>query len=318
MEYRKLGESGLKVSRLCLGSLTMGPLQAGLTVEEGASLIVHAVNNGVNFIDTAELYGNYPHLAAALARVDPDGCRVMVATKTYAYTRQQAARSLEKARREMKRERVDIFLLHEQESGLTLQGHRPALAYLQEARQKGIIGAVGISCHTVEAVVAAREFPEIEVIHPIFNIQGLGIRDGGREQMQEAISEARKRGKGIYVMKPLGGGHLHDRAEEALDFLRKLSFVDAVALGMSSKVEVDYALSLFSGEEIPPEIRRRVKKQKRRLHFAGDECQECRQCIASCPQGALSWEGRPVANEEECLYCGYCGASCPFFCLRII
>ncbi|HRU42362.1 MAG TPA: aldo/keto reductase, partial [Candidatus Diapherotrites archaeon] len=56
MDYRILGSTGLRVSRLCFGSLTIGPLQAGLDIEEGASVIRAAFDMGVNFIDTAELY----------------------------------------------------------------------------------------------------------------------------------------------------------------------------------------------------------------------------------------------------------------------
>ena len=167
MEYRKLGESGLKVSRLCFGALTIGPLQAKLSVKDGAALIKRALEGGVNFIDTAELYNTYSHIAAALKN---NREKVVITTKTYAYTREKAAASLKRALRELNTDYIDIFLLHEQESALTLKGHYPALRYLDEARRRGIIKAVGISCHTVEAVKAAMEYEEIKFIHPIFNI----------------------------------------------------------------------------------------------------------------------------------------------------
>ena len=178
MEYRKLGESGLTVSRLCFCALTMVPLQANLNVDAGASLVRRALEGGVNFIDTAELYGTYQHIAAALHQYPGE---VIVATKSYAYTSEQAAASLKKALRELGRRRIDIFLIHEQESRLTLEGHRPALRYLAEARKENLIGAVGISCHTIEAVVAAPDFEEIQVIHPLFNMEGLGIKDGRKK-----------------------------------------------------------------------------------------------------------------------------------------
>ncbi len=325
-----MGECGLKVSRLCFGSLTMGPLQANMSVENGASLICRAVAKGVNFIDTAEIYGNYEHIGRALAKLASDdlpGCRkfkditpdeVVVATKTYAYTREQAARSLEKARREMNRDRIDIFMLHEQESRLTLEGHLPALEYFQEARREGKVGAVGISCHTTAAVKAALEFSQIQVIHPLFNLEGIGIRDGTREEMEAAIEDAHHKGVGVYIMKPLGGGHLQEKVDEAINYARCLPFIDAIALGMRSVAEVDYALCLFRDEEVPISIRRQTKQQRRHLHYSGEDCLECLCCIEACPQGALSWQGKPVVDEEKCLWCGYCGAACPCLCLRII
>ncbi len=315
MEYRKLGECGLTVSRMCFGALTIGPLQANLTVDAGASLIRRALEGGVNFIDTAELYGTYPHIAAALH--DYPG-EVIVATKSYAYTREQAAASLKKALRELQRERIDIFLIHEQESRLTLEGHRPALRYLTEARKENLVGAVGISCHTVAAVEAAPDFEEIQVIHPLFNIDGLGIKDGSREEMLEAIERARSRGLGIYTMKPLGGGHLHSRADEALNYLREQPAIDSIALGMSSAAEVDFALYSFRGQEVPSAVREKIRKQKRVLQYMSEECSECMSCIEACSQKALRWEGGPVVDEGKCLWCGYCGAACPSLCLRII
>lgn len=315
MEYRKLGKSGFIVSWLCFGALTIGPLQADLPVEKGGALIRRALEGGVNFIDTAELYNTYHHIRYALENYPG---RVVIATKTYVYTREDAARSLEKALREMKRERIEIFLLHEQESGLTIEGHRPALNYLHEARNRGLVGAVGISCHTVEAVRAALDFEEIQVIHPIFNMEGMGIKDGSREEMLDAIKTAAGRGIGIYTMKPLGGGNLQEKAGEAFTYLQNQDSVDSVAVGMKSEAEVDYALYTFSGESVPAEVSEKLKKQRRRLLFMDEGCEKCMRCVESCPQDALCWEERPVADEKRCLWCGYCGAACPSFCLRII
>ena len=66
-EYRFLGNTGLKVSRLCFGALTIGPLQANLPLQEGVTVIQAALDAGVNFIDTAELYQTYPYIQKAIA-----------------------------------------------------------------------------------------------------------------------------------------------------------------------------------------------------------------------------------------------------------
>jgi len=63
-------------------------------------------------------------------------------------------------------------MLHEQESRLTLKGHREALEYYISMKEKGIIKAVGVSTHNVEVVEACCEMPEVDVIHPIVNKAG--------------------------------------------------------------------------------------------------------------------------------------------------
>ena len=83
MIYHELGRTGINVSKLCFGSLTMGPFQRNLTPAQGAALFECAFSHGVNFVDTAEIYGTYPHLREAV-RLKPD---LVVCSKSYAYDR---------------------------------------------------------------------------------------------------------------------------------------------------------------------------------------------------------------------------------------
>ena len=316
MEMRTLGESKLRVSRLCYGSLTLSPLQHNYSLNQSSSLLLKALESGVNFIDTAEIYQNYFQINAALA-LHP--YPVVIATKAYAYTREQAKFSLKKAQEELNREVIDIFLLHEQESSQTLQGHLPALEYWNECKEQGTIRAVGISTHYVSAVKAASHMKEVQVIHPLINLSSMGIRDGSAEDMMLALDEARNRGKGIYIMKPLAGGHLKERAKEALSFIRDEVPADAVALGMGTAEEIDYAVHFFSNQSVPEEIQDKITRKPRKLLHLPEECTTCRKCVESCPQGALSWNtAGPVVDHESCFFCGYCGAACPQFCWRII
>jgi aryl-alcohol dehydrogenase-like predicted oxidoreductase len=73
MIYTELGRTGLSVSRLCFGALTVGPLQSNLPLNEGAAVIRYALEQGVNFIDTAKLYGTYPYIREALRGWDKPG-----------------------------------------------------------------------------------------------------------------------------------------------------------------------------------------------------------------------------------------------------
>lgn len=313
--YNELGHTGIIVSRLCFGALTIGPLQRNMTAAAGAAVIRRALEQGVNFIDTAELYGTYEAIRLA---VSGSGQDVIVATKSYAYTREGMAASLERARRELNRDVVDIFLLHEQESALTLKGHQAAWDYLVEQKVKGTVRAVGISTHAVAGVKAAALMPELDVIHPLVNIKGLGIIDGGVLEMLEAIALAVRLGKGIYLMKPFGGGNLLPQLKTALDFCLDIPGVASVAVGMKSAAEVEMNIALVKGLPVPPEVERAIERQDRRLHIES-WCEGCGACVSRCPQGALALEqGRLRVNRDRCLFCGYCAAACPNFCIKVI
>lgn len=119
-------------------------------------------------------------------------------------------------------------------------------------------------------------------------------------------------------MKVFGGGHLTHDPEKAVAFVRSIQGVQAMALGMSSKEEVDYNLLLLAGQEIPRELREKVKHRERKLYIA-DWCQGCGLCLEACPQDALQLVGSvAVVDAGSCVLCGYCGRVCPHFCLKIV
>lgn len=314
MIYQKLGRTGLVVSRLCMGVLTISPLQSNLPVDEGAELLAYAMQQGINFFDTAKIYNNYPYLKKALAM---SGKRPVITSKSYDYTYSGMKDSVEQALDEMGISCIDIFMLHEQESELTLKGHREALQYLVDARDKGIVRAIGMSTHTVRGVVAGAQHPIIEVIHPLINRQGLGIMDGSRDDMLKAIAYAHEAGKGVYAMKVLGGGNLLNEAYDSFAFIRDLPTINSMALGMKSRDEIDLNLAWMEGKRVP-ELESKVSRQPRRL-IIEEECLGCGKCTENCRYGALKVEdGRTVVDQEHCILCGYCSRFCEQFCIKII
>jgi predicted aldo/keto reductase-like oxidoreductase len=314
MRQVKLGLWGPEVSEVCFGSLAISPLQGRVTEEEGTSVLKYALEHGVNWIDTAEIYDNYAQIEAAIKGHGD----VRIVSKSYSVTASEMRRSLEKARSALKRETLDFFLLHEQESALTLKGHQGAWEELLRAKEKGIVRWIGISTHAVAGVRAGALQPGLDVIHPILNYQGLGIIDGTLNDMLDALAFAAELGIGIYAMKVFGGGHLSRDPEKAVAFVRSIQGVQAMALGMSSREEVDYNLLLLAEQVIPQDLREKVKHQERRLYIA-DWCQGCGRCLEVCPQGALHLEEMvAVVDPEACVLCGYCGRVCAHFCLKIV
>lgn len=315
MNYNKLGSTGITVSGICFGSLAVSPLQSDFSIEEGGKIIEYAMEMGINFIDTAEYYGNYPYIRHALKSSQRD---LIVASKSYAYTYEGMRNSVEKARKEIDKDVIDIFMMHEQETSLTLKGHQEALDYLVDAKAKGLIHATGVSTHTVEVVTAAGAMDEIDVIHPIINFQGLGIKDGKRSDMEYAIIKAHGKGKGIYGMKCLGGGNLIGDKGRAFDYITSFKWLHSVAIGMKSQDEVLANTLIFDNQRVPALLEERLKKQSRRL-LIEDWCLGCGRCVTHCRYGALRIEnGKSCVDEKACILCGYCAGSCPEFCIKII
>ncbi len=334
MEKRSLGRSGIDVSRLCYGTLSFCRAQADLSPEQGGDLLLYAMSLGVTFFDTAEIYGTYPHIRHAVRHAP---AVPVVSTKTYAWDRAGAAASVDKARREMDLDVIDIFLLHEQETVLTLDGHRKAFEYLLECKEKGIVRAVGISTHAVGPARALAEaaggaagglwaetdggagaYRHADILHPLLNVAGIGLLDGTARDMESAVSAAHAAGIGVFGMKMLGGGNLLPRFDEATAYALALDSADAYAVGMQSKDEIDMNVALFEGRPVAEELLARTRARTRRL-LVEDWCTGCGSCVSRCGEGAMRIEeGRARVDPDRCLLCGYCAGVCRDFAIKVV
>lgn len=304
------------VSPIAFGALTIGPIHKNLSVEEGADVIREALDLGVNLIDTAECYDTYPYIREALKGRNDE---VFVTSKSYAYNRELMEKAFDDCRRALDRDVLDIFLLHEQESRYTIEGHREALDFLNEQKAKGLLKAVGLSTHAIDAVHAAAERDDIDVIHPLINKMGWGIIDGTRDEMLEAIAHAKAKGKGLYGMKALSGGKLADNAYECFRWVYGLKDLDSFAVGMKSRREVRINVAWALGNEPDPEDLAEYVVEKRHIEVR-DTCAGCGQCIRRCGQRAISMaEGAKTVtiNIKRCVLCGYCRDNCEHDAIRI-
>ena len=310
-----MSKAGVEVSELCFGTLTLGTLQANLSPQEGAKAIHKALELGVTFFDTAQRYGSYPHLREGLAGWTD---KVVVASKSHEPTYEAMQDAVEEALREMNLERIGIFHLHLIKSREDFLGREGALKCLMDFREKGVIQAIGISAHAAEGVRAVLDCDEIDVVFPIVNKDGFGIVDGTLEDMVQAAKAAKNRGKALYAMKPLGGGHLIDEIPAAISYLRQLSLFDSISVGMKTPDEVEANVEIFEHGRVPTELIGKVKSAVKRL-IVYNSCKKCGTCEEVCDQGAIKvGEKKAVVDHSKCILCGYCAASCPVFCLRVI
>ncbi len=316
MKKVSLGTTGIRISPLVFGSLPMGPLQVGLSPREGGSLIRHALEAGVTMIDTAEMYGTYPHIREGLLGFDGD---VVIASKTHAATAADARSHVERALRELGQERLDIVHIH----GARLAdpfSERPAvLDELLRMREEGKLAHVGLSSHYVAAFRRAAGHPEIEVIHPLINRTGMGILDGTAADMAEAVVACSRAGKGVYAMKALAGGNLISEARASIRYVLGLPGIDALALGMLSCQEIDANLALCTADAADDAVWELLEQRRRSINVIEKFCKGCGVCLEACTADALTLhEGVARVNEEKCILCGYCAAACPEFLIRVV
>ena len=310
-----LGNTGIEVTRMCFGTLTLGPMQANLSFDEGAEALCEAFSRGVNFVDTAQLYKTYGHIRRAFEISGQHD--IVVSSKAYAVTYDDAKNAVEEARRELNRDVIDIFMLHDQENIHTLRGHAGALECLYDMKAKGVVRAVGMSTHFVTGVRGAIEMG-LDVVHPLINKRGLGIVGGSVQDMLDAISDAHENGIGTFAMKPLGGGNLIGDSKGAFDFVLGQDCLDSIAVGMRNPHEVEANYRMFLGKDIGDELRSQLNKVPRNL-IVNFRCVGCGNCLDTCGQGALSIvDGRAQVDRQLCIICGYCAAKCPEFAIRVV
>lgn len=310
-----MGQTGIEVTRLCFGTLTMSPLQAGIPLEEGTPVIREALERGVRFIDTAQAYKSYPYIAPALKGF---GEEVVIVSKANKATYEEMRDAVEECRQALNRDVIQFFLLHNVNSEEDLKRRQPALDYLLEAQSRGIIKAAGISTHTAKMVEVALDRPELAIVMPIINQRNIGVLDGDRYDMLDLVRRSHAAGKGVYAMKPLAGGHLHDDAEGALKWLIGQREVHGIALGMRRKAELEYNLAVFEGQPVTDAMRQ-AAAQHRKSIFVSAFCAGCGKCVEACANEALSLvNGKATCTHEKCILCGYCRAACSKFAIRLL
>ena len=311
MKKRFLGKTGIEVTIAGFGVLPMGPSQLALPLEEGAALLRYALDRGINFIDTAQYYRTYPYIREALKDGGYDD--VVICSKSLCEEYGAMLEAIAEAEEAMGRP-ADIFLMHEVRSG-QLEERAGAWQALVDAKSRGLVKAIGLSTHHVDVTEAAAEMAELDVVFPLINCAGLGIRRGDafapKEEMLAAIEACHRAGKGVFSMKAFGGGSLTAQYQNALDYVFSQPAIESVMIGFGKPSEVDDLLAYLAGEmagDYNPDV------SEKRVHVNQEDCEGCGACKAACPAGAIFYSrenGLAEVDPGKCLTCGYCIPVCP-------
>jgi len=231
-----LGSTGIKTSRLAMGTGTVGfdhhSHQTALGVKGLSALLLNGHDQGLRFFDAADSYGSHPHVAEALKHVKRD--QVTVLTKSWARGAAGMRADLDRFRRELGTDYLDIFLMHCVTEGDWTDRFRGAMDVLSEAKQKGIIRTHGCSCHSIEALRAAAKSPWVEIDLARINPIGLHM-DADPATVVSVLKEMKSAGKAVIGMKILGQGDLSNRQDEAIKYALSLGLLDAFTIGAESK-----------------------------------------------------------------------------------
>jgi len=233
-----LGKTGIRTSRLACGTGTSGfngqSRQTRLGGPGLSDLLVHGYDQGLRFWDCADSYGSHPHVAAALKRLSRE--KVTVLTKSWNREPQQVRNDIDRFRRELSTEYIDVLLMHCLMEDDWTERYKATMDVISEAQAKGVVRAHGVSCHTLGALREAAKSDWVQVVLARINPAGLHM-DVPPDQVVPVLREMRAAGKGIVGMKILGQGELRQRPDEALKYALSLGLLDAFTIGAESPAE---------------------------------------------------------------------------------
>ena len=233
-----LGNTGISTSRLAMGTGTVGvghhSHQTALGLKGLSDLLLNGYDHGLRFFDAADSYGSHPHVAEALKHVPRD--KVTVLTKSWARDAAGMRADLDRFRKELGTDHIDIFLMHCLTEGDWTERYTGVMDVLSEAKQKGIIRAHGCSCHSIEALRAAANSPWVEVDLARINPAG-AYMDADPATVIGVLKQMKASGKAVVGMKILGAGELRNRQDEAIKHALSLGILDAFTIGAESRAE---------------------------------------------------------------------------------
>jgi hypothetical protein len=248
-----LGRTGLKISRLGVGTgSNAGEVQRGLGREGFNRLIRYAYDQGVTYIDTADAYRTHEYIREAIKGLPRE--RLFILTKMMG-SPQDPMKELDRFRRELGVEYLDCVLVHCATSPRWDSERQRVLDALEEAKQKGIIRAKGVSCHGLPALCRSTQVEGLDVHLVRLNPQGRHV-DGPSERWDESGNEThvprvvqeiramRAQGRGVIGMKIIGNGDFRspEDRERSIRYAMQSGLVDAVTIGFASTAEVDEAI----------------------------------------------------------------------------
>ncbi|MCL1821245.1 MAG: aldo/keto reductase [Prolixibacteraceae bacterium] len=246
----KLGKSGLTVSRIAMGTGTVGYNKSSNQTRQGMEAFVkmahHAYEKGIRFFDMADGYGSMPFVGEAMKSRPRE--KVTLLSKIWTYPdgsdRNEPVKNIiDRFLKETSVEYFDILLMHCLTDGNWDKTRTHYMEGFSRAKEAGIVKAVGVSCHNWDAMVTAAESPWVDVIMARINPFGT-LMDNTPEKVSELLAKIRKNGKGIVGMKIFGEGkHVSDdEREQSIQYAINAGSIHSMTLGFEKIEHIDDAV----------------------------------------------------------------------------
>ncbi|HEX9063084.1 MAG TPA: aldo/keto reductase [Clostridia bacterium] len=245
LEKVSLGKSGIKVSKLGFGTGTHGisgaSVQTNLGADKFVKLLRYAYDKGISYWDTADSYGCHHYIADTLRGMNRSD--VVIGTKTDSKTPMSVTNDINRFMSELRVNYLDILLLHCVVNENWLEDYKGAIEVLKEAKQNGLVKAIGISCHSFNVLQRVVEADWVDVLLARLNYAS-SFMDASPDKVIPVLQQIHDQGKGTVIMKVLGDGELAQDPEKAINFISELSCVDAIIIGMMDENQVNQNVQL--------------------------------------------------------------------------
>lgn len=318
MEYKTLGKTGLRVSRVGCGGI---PIQR-IDPEGTKKLMQELLQKGVNYIDTARGYTvSEEYLGYGLEGIRD---KFILATKGRGLTKEEMAKDVAISLKNLRTDYIDLYQFHDpsMENLDKILAPGGALEALQEAKQTGVVRHIGITAHSTEVFRRALNLDWVETIMFPYNIV--------ESQGEELIKACGEKNIGFICMKPLAGGAIEDAAL-AMRYIAQNQNVSVIIPGMANSQELEQNVSAAL-DPTPLAPGETEKLDAIRKSLGTQFCRRCGYC-APCtvgiaiPQvftleGYLSRYGlgqwaharydTMPAKASDCVACGLCETRCPY------
>lgn len=255
-----LGKTGMTVSRVAQGTGMSGRNRSSnhskLGFEKLVGLLRHGYERGVTFFDMADLYGTHLYMREALRSIPRD--KVTLLTKLWTrydgrrpsavspdILRHSARLAVERFRHELATDYLDVVLLHCLSSGNWDKEMLPYMEVLNQAKDKGQIRAVGVSCHSLSALKTAATCPWVDVVMARINPEGTKM-DAKPEEVIPVLRRMKANGKAIIGMKIYGEGRLVHMKDRCIRFAQNLGLLHTMTIGAESTAQLDETLRLVA------------------------------------------------------------------------
>lgn len=318
MEYRSLGKTGLKISRLGFGGIPIQRVDAKITKD----IVSFLEEQGINFIDTARGYTVSEEFLGEALRGRRE--KFVLATKSMARTKEAMEKDIEISLKNLQTDYIDLYQVHNPTPEQLKQVAAPggALEALQEAKSNGKIGHIGVTAHSLEVFSLALSFEWVETVMFPYNIV--------ETQGEELIRKCKEKNVGFICMKPLAGGAI-DNSELAIRFTLSNPSVDTVIPGMASVQEAQSNLKAAQNtaplsEQEQSECDKIIKELGTNFCRRCNYCQPCTAGISIYSMFLMEgyytrykledWaKARYYAFDKtasDCVDCGLCEERCPY------